>query len=236
MVTKICDHCGTPAKRRYAVRLDRAGTIGMVGSSCAKHFPRARIRDLTRSLYAASPERKPKFFHATPTYLGGTVALEPRIPHTSIIDGIPSEDFTTPRVSFSTSMEKARDSGGWEGNDLFVYGTDRLQGMIIPDKCPFELTAKSSSDEFVGEIITQNKYRLSHSAVADGKLTEADKEIIYPILSKKLRNCVYDVKSTGEVWATRKTSADLIGAWIYDDEYKFVNRDECLRTLVSNRE
>jgi hypothetical protein len=47
---KTCDHCGTPAKRRYAVRLDRAGTIGMVGSSCAKHFPRANQSDRIRSL------------------------------------------------------------------------------------------------------------------------------------------------------------------------------------------
>lgn len=43
---KTCDHCGTPAKRRYAVRLK--GRVAMVGSSCAKRFPRARTSDLIR--------------------------------------------------------------------------------------------------------------------------------------------------------------------------------------------
>jgi hypothetical protein len=45
-----CDHCGTPAKRRYAVRIKGRPGISMVGSSCAKRFPRARTSDLIRSL------------------------------------------------------------------------------------------------------------------------------------------------------------------------------------------
>ena len=49
---KTCDHCGTPAKRRYAVRITKRGhtKVAMVGSSCAKHFPRANQSDLIRSL------------------------------------------------------------------------------------------------------------------------------------------------------------------------------------------
>jgi len=50
--TKTCDHCGTPAKRRYAVRITKRGhtKVAMVGSSCAKRFPRANQSDLIRSL------------------------------------------------------------------------------------------------------------------------------------------------------------------------------------------
>jgi len=49
---KTCDHCGTPAKRRYAVRITKRGhtKVAMVGSSCAKRFPRANQSDLIRSL------------------------------------------------------------------------------------------------------------------------------------------------------------------------------------------
>lgn len=49
---KTCDHCGTPAKRRYAVRITKRGrtSVVMVGSSCAKSFPRANQSDLIRSL------------------------------------------------------------------------------------------------------------------------------------------------------------------------------------------
>lgn len=45
-----CDHCGTPAKRRYAVRIKGCPGISMVGSSCAKRFPRANTSDLIRSI------------------------------------------------------------------------------------------------------------------------------------------------------------------------------------------
>jgi hypothetical protein len=49
--TKICDHCGTPASKRYAVRITKSGRsrVAMVGSSCAKRVPRARISDLIRA-------------------------------------------------------------------------------------------------------------------------------------------------------------------------------------------
>jgi len=46
---KTCDLCGTPAARRYPVRI--GGTVAMVGSSCVKHFHRANRSDLIRSLY-----------------------------------------------------------------------------------------------------------------------------------------------------------------------------------------
>jgi len=48
---KTCDHCGTPAKRRYAVRITKDGHshVAMVGSSCAKRFPRANQSDLIRA-------------------------------------------------------------------------------------------------------------------------------------------------------------------------------------------
>jgi len=50
--TKTCDHCGTPAKRRYAVRVTKRGhtKVAMVGSSCAKRFPRANQSDLILSI------------------------------------------------------------------------------------------------------------------------------------------------------------------------------------------
>lgn len=48
MATKTCDHCGTTCVRRYAVKRD--GAVVMVGSSCAKRFPRAKASDLIRSL------------------------------------------------------------------------------------------------------------------------------------------------------------------------------------------
>jgi len=53
---KTCDHCGTSAKRRYAVRIKGRPGISMVGSSCAKKFPRANQSDLIRSL--AKPKVK----------------------------------------------------------------------------------------------------------------------------------------------------------------------------------
>jgi hypothetical protein len=48
--SKACDLCGTPATRRYAVRMGRgrAARVAMVGASCAKRFPRARTSDLIR--------------------------------------------------------------------------------------------------------------------------------------------------------------------------------------------
>jgi hypothetical protein len=43
-----CDHCGTPCTKRHPVVIDRA--VAMVGSDCARKFPRARPRDLIRDL------------------------------------------------------------------------------------------------------------------------------------------------------------------------------------------
>jgi hypothetical protein len=43
-----CDHCGADCTRRVPVRID--GAVAMVGSSCAKSFPRARAADLIHSL------------------------------------------------------------------------------------------------------------------------------------------------------------------------------------------
>lgn len=50
--TRTCDHCGTPASKRYAVRI--RNQVAMVGSSCAKRFPRANQSDLIRSMSHAS--------------------------------------------------------------------------------------------------------------------------------------------------------------------------------------
>jgi len=64
-MTKTCDHCGTQAKRRYAVRITKRGhtKVAMVGSSCAKHFPRANQSDLIRSLGNKTEEKT--FFHGS---------------------------------------------------------------------------------------------------------------------------------------------------------------------------
>jgi len=52
---KTCDLCGTPARHRYAVRVTsgKRSRVAMVGSSCARKFPRARTSDLIRSLYSS---------------------------------------------------------------------------------------------------------------------------------------------------------------------------------------
>ena len=59
--SKTCDHCGTPAKRRYAVRNTKRGhtKVAMVGSSCAKRFPRANQSDLIRE-YQGKPLFSPR--------------------------------------------------------------------------------------------------------------------------------------------------------------------------------
>lgn len=43
-----CDHCGTPCTKRHPVVINRA--VAMVGSDCARKFPRARARDLIRDM------------------------------------------------------------------------------------------------------------------------------------------------------------------------------------------
>jgi len=53
---KTCDLCGTPAQRRYAVRVTsgKRSRVAMVGSSCARKFHRARTSDLiSQFLYQA---------------------------------------------------------------------------------------------------------------------------------------------------------------------------------------
>jgi len=51
---KTCDLCGTPAARRYPVRVTsgKRTRVAMVGSSCARKFPRARTSDLIRAYSA----------------------------------------------------------------------------------------------------------------------------------------------------------------------------------------
>lgn len=55
---KTCDRCGTYASTLYPV-VDKAGKVRMVGSSCVKHYKRAKRSDLFRSLFKAEdPIRK----------------------------------------------------------------------------------------------------------------------------------------------------------------------------------
>lgn len=55
---ETCDHCGKDCIRRHAVVID--GAVVMVGSACARRFPRAKPSDLIQSLDRSVKSGKPR--------------------------------------------------------------------------------------------------------------------------------------------------------------------------------
>ena len=124
---KTCDHCGTPAKRRYAVRITKGGHIkvAMVGSSCAKRFPRANQSDLIRSLYKSESTESEAYFHGSnEQHMIGTVLKKT---HVESVLGYPRPGRSGVFTEYAgTFVEKAfeQPSGG---------GITRVNAMFFAD-------------------------------------------------------------------------------------------------------
>jgi hypothetical protein len=106
----------------------------------------------------------PNFFHISTVNLGKKTTLTPRIPRFAL--DMKEEDFTTPRVCLARSFKKALGAVGfWDDYDetttepdddkrhLYVYGTNVVPGLFVPNSGEYPPGAFEGSDEQRAEVL-----------------------------------------------------------------------------------